>query len=77
MIKNLFLVLILLNPVVVFAKGSSLFGLGIYDVKFDGSNQHDTLDLRYELRLDQSILDIGPEEDNFFFFETFLWSRIL
>ena len=77
MIRFLLLVLILLNPVVVLAKGSSVFGLGIYDVKFDGSNQHDTLDLRYELRLDQSILDIGPEEDNFFFFETFLWSRIL
>ena len=73
MIRNLFLVLILLNPVVVFAKGSSVFGLGIYDVKFDGSNQHDTLDLRYELRLDKSILDIGPEEDNFFFLKPFFF----
>ena len=71
MIRILFLVLTLLNPLVVSAKGSSVFGLGIYDVKFDGSNQHDTLDLRYELRLDKSILDIGPEEDNFFFLKPF------
>ena len=53
------------------SNGTNVFGLGIYDVKFDGSKTEDALDFRYEFRSDKSILDIGPEEDNFFFLKPF------
>ncbi len=52
-------------------KGSNVFGLGLYDVKFDGSEKNQALDFRYEYRSDKSLLDIGPEEDNFFFLKPF------
>ena len=49
------------------SKGINVFGIGIYDIKFDGSETNQATDIRYELRSDNSILDIGPKEDNFFF----------
>ena len=54
-----------------FTKGTNVFGFGIYDVKFDGSEQNQALDLRYEYRSNDSLLNIGPEEDNFFFLKPF------
>ena len=54
-----------------FTKGTSIFGLGIYDVKFDGSEKNQASDFRYEYRSNESLLDIGPEEDNFFFLKPF------
>ena len=53
------------------SKGTNVFGLGIYDIKFDGSEDNQAVDFRYEYRSDNSILDIGPEEDNFFFLKPF------
>tara|TARA_B100000676_G_C17649143_1_gene615633 strand:+ start:82 stop:612 length:531 start_codon:yes stop_codon:yes gene_type:complete len=50
----------------------NVFGLGIYDVKFDGSDTNQTTDIRYEKRFDKVLFDIGPEEDNFFFLKPFL-----
>ena len=55
------------------SKGTNVFGLGIYDIKFDGSEKNQAVDFRYEYRSDESLLDIGPKEDNFFFHETFFW----
>ena len=55
-----------------FTKGTNVFGLGIYDIKFDGSDRNQATDFRYEYRSDKSLLDIGPEEDNFFFLKPFL-----
>ncbi len=55
-----------------FSKGIDIFGIGIYDVKFDGSEKNQAIDLRYERRFDKTLLDIGPEEDNFFFLKPFL-----
>ena len=55
----------------VFSNSYNIFGFGIYDIKFDGSENNQTSDFRYERRLDKSILDIGPEEDNFFFLKPF------
>ncbi len=52
-------------------KGTNVFGLGIYDIKFDGSEKNQSTDFRYEYRGDNSLLDIGPEEDNFFFLKPF------
>ena len=53
------------------SKGTNVFGLGIYDIKFDGSEKNQATDFRYEFRSDNSLLDIGPEEDNFFFLKPF------
>ena len=52
-------------------KGTNVFGLGIYDLKFDGSEKNQSTDFRYEYRSDESLLNIGPEEDDFFFFKPF------
>ena len=53
------------------SKGTNVFGLGVYDIKFDGSEKNQATDFRYEYRSDNSLLDIGPEEDNFFFLKPF------
>ena len=53
------------------SKGTNVFGLGIYDIKFDGSEKNQATDFRYEYRSDRSLLNIGPEEDNFFFLKPF------
>ena len=66
----IFLATLLISGTAI-SNGTNVFGLGIYDVKFDGSKTEDALDFRYEFRSDQSILDIGPEEDNFYFLKPF------
>ena len=53
------------------SKGTNVFGLGMYDIKFDGSEKNQATDFRYEYRGDKSLLNIGPEEDNFFFLKPF------
>ena len=55
----------------VFSKGTNVFGIGIYDIKFDGSEKNQATDFRYEFRSNKSLFDIGPEEDNFFFLKPF------
>ena len=54
-----------------FCKGTNVFGLGVFDIKFDGSDKNQATDFRYEFRSDQSLIDIGPKEDNFFFLKPF------
>ena len=71
MIRLLLLTIIILFSNTAFTKGTNVFGLGIYDIKFDGSEKNQTTDFRYEYRLDKSLFDIGPEEDNFFFLKPF------
>ena len=34
---------------------------------FDGSEKNQATDIRYEYRSDESLLTIGPKEDNFFY----------
>ncbi len=55
----------------IFAEGLNIYSVGIYDIKFDNSDDKQTSDFRYEVRLDESIFDIGPEQDNFFFLKPF------
>jgi len=55
----------------LFAQGYDVFGIGIYDVKFDGSSSNYATDLRYEKRFDNTLIKIGPEEDNFFYLKPF------
>ncbi len=58
------------------AKGTNVFAIGIYDIKFDGSEKNQAIDLKYEYRSDQTLIDIGPEEDNFFFLKPFFGIEI-
>ena len=54
------------------AQGYDVFGIGIYDVKFDGSSSNYATDIRFERRFDYTLVDIGPEEDNFFYLKPFV-----
>tara|TARA_B100000575_G_C23099458_1_gene634266 strand:+ start:115 stop:648 length:534 start_codon:yes stop_codon:yes gene_type:complete len=71
-----FFLLILLYQLIfssnLLSKDIDVFSIGLFDVKFDGSQSNEALDLRYEKRFDKSILDIGPKEDNFFYLKPFL-----
>ena len=71
MIKIYALIVIIFFSNPLASKGTNVFGLGVYDVKFDGSEKNQAIDFRYEFRSDTSLLDIGPEEDNFFFLKPF------
>ena len=54
-----------------YSKGTNVFAFGIYDIKFDGSEKNQTTDFKYEFRSENSLFDIGPKEDNFFFIKPF------
>ena len=71
MYKILFFILTLLLSSTAISKGINVFGVGIFDIKFDGSEKNQATDFRFEYRSDQPLLDIGPEEDNFFFLKPF------
>ena len=66
----LIIIIILLSKTAL-TKGTNVFGLGIYDIKFDGSEKNQATDFRYEYRRDKPLLNIGPKEDNFFFLKPF------
>ena len=70
--KVIFFVLALLLTPNILAEGINVYGFGIYDVKFDGSDDKSTNDFRYERRFDKTVFEIGPEEDNFFFLKPFI-----
>ncbi len=70
--KIIFLILFCLYSFNVSSEGYDVFGIGIYDVKFDGSEDNQSTDFRFERRFDNTILDIGPESDNFFFLKPFI-----
>ena len=54
------------------SKGYDVFGLGLYDIKFDGSQKNEALDFRYERRFDHSLFEIGPESYDFFNLKPFV-----
>ena len=62
---------IIFNASISFSQGYDVFSIGIYDVKFDGSSSENATDIRYERRFDNTFIDIGPEQDNFFFLKPF------
>lgn len=62
---------ILLKASTGISQGYDVFGIGIYDVKFDGSSSNNATDIRYERRFDNTIFNIGPEKDNFFYLKPF------
>jgi lipid A 3-O-deacylase len=67
---SVFLFLIL-KASICLSQGYDVFGIGIYDVKFDGSSSENATDIRYERRFDITLIDIGPEQDNFFYLKPF------
>ena len=73
MFKKLIIILILfLLPKIVYAGGYDIFGFGLYDIKFDGSQTNEAVDIRYERRFDDSLVEIGPESENFFYLKPFI-----
>ena len=72
MFKIFFIILCLLLPNSLFARGYDVFAIGLYDVKFDGTDTNSTADFRYERRFDKSLIEIGPESENFFYLKPFI-----
>ena len=66
-----FILLFFIKPSILPAQGYDVFGIGIYDVKFDGSSSNYATDIRFERRFDNTLVNIGPEEDNFFYLKPF------
>ena len=71
MFKFFIILSFLFKSSLLFAQGYDVFGLGIYDIKFDGSASNYSSDIRYERRFDNVLIDIGPKEDNFFYLKPF------
>ena len=71
MLKIVFVLIVFLFSTGANSNGTNVFGLGVYDLKLDGTEKNQAIDLRYEFRSDNSLIDIGPEEDNFFFLKPF------
>ena len=73
MLKKLLIIFILfLFPKNLYAEGYDVFSIGLYDIKFDGSQTNQATDLRYERRFDNSLIEIGPESENFFYLKPFI-----
>ena len=67
----LLIIIIFFKNSVLNAQGYDVIGVGVYDVKLDGSSSNYATDFRYERRFDNTIIDIGPKEDNFFYLKPF------
>ena len=65
MFKKIFILFYFLSSPLL-ATGYDVFAIGMYDVKFDGSQKNVSTDFRYERRFDNSLFEIGPESENFF-----------
>ncbi len=73
MFRNLLIIfLVFFKSSFISAQGYDVYGIGIYDVKFDGSATNYATDIRFERRYDNTLVDIGPEEDNFFYLKPFV-----
>ena len=71
MLRFFIIIFCLIKSSISFAQGYDVFGIGIYDFKFDGSSSNYAADIRYEKRFDNALVEIGPEEDNFFYLKPF------
>ena len=59
-----FLFLIICTPAI--SKGYDVFSIGLFDIKFDGSETNQAIDFRYERRFNKTLFEIGPESYEFF-----------
>jgi hypothetical protein len=73
MIKIILILISFMLSTISWATGYDVIAVGAYgvDVKFDGSQDNLATDYRYERRFDNSILNIGPESENFFYLKPF------
>ena len=72
MLKKIFIIIICFNvSFPLFAKGYDVFSLGMFNIKFDGSETDTATDFRYERRFNNSLVEIGPESENFFYLKPF------
>ena len=71
MIRTFLFLIIFFKASIGLTQGYDVFGIGLYDVKFDGTDSTNAIDIRYERRFDNTIIDIGPEQDNFFYLKPF------
>jgi|TARA_B110000438_G_C15500495_1_gene515473 hypothetical protein len=69
--KIFYFIILLFISKYTYATGYDVFGIGIYDVKFDGSSTNLATDFRYERRFDKSLFDVGPESGDFFYVKPF------
>ena len=60
MFRILIFLFLILKASIGLSQGYDVFGVGIYDVKFDGSSSENATDVRYERRFDITLIDIGP-----------------
>ena len=67
----LLLIIIISKSTLLSAQSYDVYGIGIYDVKFDGSSTNYATDIRFERRFDYNLVDIGPKQDNFFYLKPF------
>ena len=72
MTKKIFIILIYFFCSPVLASGYDVLSFGLYDVKFDGSETDAANDFRFERRFDNSLIEIGPEDENFFYLKPFV-----
>ena len=70
--KKILIIFLILFTKLVAADGYDVFGIGYYDIKFDGSSSNEATDFRYERRFDKSLLQIGPESYDFFDIKPFV-----
>ena len=70
--KILIILTLFIFPKILYAGGYDVFGIGLYDIKFDCSQTNQASDLRYERRFDNSLIEIGPESENFFYLKPFV-----
>ena len=70
--KKILIIIFILFTQDVLAEGYNVFGIGYYNIKFDGTNDNAAADYRYERRLDKTLFQIGPKEYNFFDVKPFI-----
>lgn len=69
--KIIYLLIVIFISKYAYATGYDVFGIGMYDVKFDGSQTNSATDFRYERRFDKTVFNVGPESENFFYIKPF------
>ena len=71
--RVLIIIILFFNSPKIFSQGYDVFSVGVYDFELDEDLQGNylTSDFRYEKRLNKTLLNIGPEEDNFFYLKPF------
>ena len=74
--KKIILILFIFLSKSIYAQDYDVFGIGLFDVKFDGSKSNEAADFRYERRFDKSLIDIWPDSYDFFNVKPFVGLEI-